>query len=193
MKLEGERLPLFELHVVGVWLGDGLELLAFEHRLVGLTHQRLERFLLNFVGESFLDDGGGRFAGPETGEADLAGNAPGSPLFGVGYARGRDRNLKAALDPFGLSGGDFDIHGRKITDGGRQVAGVFFGILPAVRRPPSVVYECESRESNPDGLPHRILSPARLPVPPLSRGWKVLIQKQVTQLSNKSAWHPASH
>src|SRR5262245_24229482 len=28
---------------------------------------------------------------------------------------------------------------------------------------------CESRELNPDGLPHWILSPARLPVPPLSR------------------------
>jgi hypothetical protein len=30
--------------------------------------------------------------------------------------------------------------------------------------------ECERRDSNPHGLPHRILSPARLPVPPLSRG-----------------------
>jgi hypothetical protein len=28
---------------------------------------------------------------------------------------------------------------------------------------------CESRDSNPDGLPHWILSPARLPIPPLSR------------------------
>ncbi len=29
---------------------------------------------------------------------------------------------------------------------------------------------CERGDSNPHGLPHRILSPARLPVPPLSRG-----------------------
>ena len=29
--------------------------------------------------------------------------------------------------------------------------------------------QCESRDSNPDGLPHWILSPARLPVPPLPR------------------------
>ncbi len=28
---------------------------------------------------------------------------------------------------------------------------------------------CERRDSNPHGLPHRILSPARLPVPPLSQ------------------------
>ena len=31
--------------------------------------------------------------------------------------------------------------------------------------------KCESRDLNPDGLPHWILSPARLPIPPLSRGW----------------------
>jgi hypothetical protein len=30
------------------------------------------------------------------------------------------------------------------------------------------LFECESRDSNPDGLPHWILSPARLPIPPLS-------------------------
>src|SRR5262249_51949008 len=30
---------------------------------------------------------------------------------------------------------------------------------------------CERGESNPHGFPHRILSPARLPVPPLSREW----------------------
>ena len=29
---------------------------------------------------------------------------------------------------------------------------------------------CERRDSNPQGFPHGILSPARLPVPPLSRG-----------------------
>jgi hypothetical protein len=29
---------------------------------------------------------------------------------------------------------------------------------------------CDRRDSNPHGLPHRILSPARLPVPPRSRG-----------------------
>ena len=29
---------------------------------------------------------------------------------------------------------------------------------------------CESRDSNPDGFPHWILSPARLPIPPLPRG-----------------------
>src|SRR5881398_480122 len=28
---------------------------------------------------------------------------------------------------------------------------------------------CDRRDSNPHGLPHRILSPARLPVPPRSR------------------------
>src|SRR4026207_145114 len=33
-------------------------------------------------------------------------------------------------------------------------------------------YRCERRESNPEGFPHRILSPARLPVPPRSRGVK---------------------
>ena len=32
-----------------------------------------------------------------------------------------------------------------------------------------LLVECERRDSNPHGLPHRILSPARLPVPPLSR------------------------
>ena len=30
-------------------------------------------------------------------------------------------------------------------------------------------YRCEGRESNPHGFPHRILSPARLPVPPPSQ------------------------
>ena len=42
-------------------------------------------------------------------------------------------------------------------------------------RPPSPPSQnlqvwCERGDSNPHGLPHRILSPARLPVPPLSRG-----------------------
>src|SRR5262245_41428039 len=39
--------------------------------------------------------------------------------------------------------------------------------------------KCESRESNPDGFPHWILSPARLPIPPLSR---VLCRKRLRQL-----------
>src|SRR5690348_16354253 len=30
--------------------------------------------------------------------------------------------------------------------------------------------DCERRDSNPHGLPHWLLRPARLPVPPLSRG-----------------------
>jgi hypothetical protein len=35
--------------------------------------------------------------------------------------------------------------------------------------------ECESRDLNPDGFPHWILSPARLPIPPLSRKAAALI------------------
>ena len=42
--------------------------------------------------------------------------------------------------------------------------------LAAIAASPSIDDECERRESNPHGLPHRILSPARLPVPPLARG-----------------------
>src|SRR5215475_14713904 len=34
----------------------------------------------------------------------------------------------------------------------------------------SCVIGCERRDSNPHGSPHWILSPARLPIPPLSRG-----------------------
>src|SRR2546425_11245184 len=34
---------------------------------------------------------------------------------------------------------------------------------------PRVATRCDRRDSNPHGLPHRILSPARLPVPPRSR------------------------
>ncbi len=44
-----------------------------------------------------------------------------------------------------------------------------------IRTRPCARTKCESRESNPDGLPHWILSPARLPIPPLSL---VLMQKQ---------------
>src|SRR5215813_8586265 len=33
-----------------------------------------------------------------------------------------------------------------------------------------VLFICERRDSNPHGSPHWILSPARLPIPPLSRG-----------------------
>src|SRR2546426_64872 len=34
---------------------------------------------------------------------------------------------------------------------------------------PWLATRCDRRDSNPHGLPHRILSPARLPVPPRSR------------------------
>jgi hypothetical protein len=34
---------------------------------------------------------------------------------------------------------------------------------------PYQLTKCESRELNPDALRHWILSPARLPIPPLSR------------------------
>lgn len=37
---------------------------------------------------------------------------------------------------------------------------------------------CESRELNPDGLPHWILSPARLPIPPLSRRFFPTIRRR---------------
>src|SRR5262245_27936995 len=36
-----------------------------------------------------------------------------------------------------------------------------------------VVFECERRDSNPHGLPHWILSPARLPIPPLPLDRKI--------------------
>src|SRR6185437_6019219 len=39
---------------------------------------------------------------------------------------------------------------------------------------PLVSERCESRDLNPDGFPHWILSPARLPIPPLSRAWDLL-------------------
>src|SRR6185437_359847 len=39
--------------------------------------------------------------------------------------------------------------------------------------------ECERRDSNPHGLPHRILSPARLPVPPRSRCYRTQLSKSV--------------
>src|SRR5207247_5028846 len=41
----------------------------------------------------------------------------------------------------------------------------------------SLIRSCERRDSNPHGFPHGILSPARLPVPPLSRrlgSWRIV-------------------
>src|SRR5262245_43901894 len=35
--------------------------------------------------------------------------------------------------------------------------------------------ECERGDSNPHGVTHRILNPARLPIPPLSRGRALVI------------------
>jgi hypothetical protein len=90
VELEGERLAFFELYVVGVGLGDGLELFGLEHGLVRFAHERFERFLLDFVGESFLDDGGWCLAWAEPGEANLAGDALGGALLGFSDAGGGD-------------------------------------------------------------------------------------------------------
>src|SRR5690606_1071477 len=38
---------------------------------------------------------------------------------------------------------------------------------------------CERRDSNSHGLPHRILNPARLPIPPLSREFRLFLQPVV--------------
>src|SRR5690349_23321505 len=43
-------------------------------------------------------------------------------------------------------------------------------LAAAHRFRPHAVAQCDRRDSNPHGLPHRILSPARLPVPPRSHG-----------------------
>src|SRR6185437_13349712 len=129
------------------------------------------RFLLDLAGEFLLDHGGRRFSGTETREAHLPGDPARGTFLCVGNARRGDADSETAFDALGLSGSDFDVHGIKITGGGsRRPEGA---MLPGsgVMLPAS----CESRESNPDGLPHRILSPARLPVPPLSRMWKLVI------------------
>lgn len=60
------------------------------------------------------------------------------------------------------------------------------------RRPFSATSEgpskCESRESNPDGLPHWILSPARLPIPPLSQSARRSSSKFDGQTSFVNWW-----
>jgi hypothetical protein len=56
------------------------------------------------------------------------------------------------------------------------VVPMLYGSFPGSRgenrrtaKNPAKSGECESRDLNPDGFPHWILSPARLPIPPLSR------------------------
>ena len=54
------------------------------------------------------------------------------------------------------------------------------------RKPhPKMGFQCERRESNPHSLGHKILSLARLPIPPLSQNTSLLTKSLYTVKSDK--------
>src|SRR6185436_7374811 len=86
----------------------------------------------------------------------------GQRLGGVGDAVSR-------LDVFSLLGeiGNLVFAFHNLSIQSSACCCVSFTVIVAVR--PTVISTCERGDSNPHGLLHWILSPARLPIPPLPR------------------------
>ena len=101
MQLEGERLAVVELHVVGVRLCHELELLALDHRVIRLFQQVVERFLADLVGEFLPNHRGRRFALSETGQAG-GGRVPARHAFrrGAHFVGGTDTRIRRSTPSF---------------------------------------------------------------------------------------------
>ena len=121
MKLERERLSLFELEIVDVRLCSDLDALLLHELLVGLANEGLERFLPDRFPEFLANNGRRRLSGSEAGQSHRRGVTPRGFLLGLLHDLDRNRDLDVALDSFGRARGKLDFHVRNITDGESSV------------------------------------------------------------------------
>ena len=159
-----ERLPFVERHVLHVGRVDRLEAALAQRLVDGARDQVVRDVVENLLAESLLDERRRNLALAESGNARLPAVAAGDAIdFGVDdVARNFDGNALLGFSEIG----EFGFHYRIIP-------WPTFALRSGIRfcmssRPAGASEGWKGGVEPPRPFGHRILSPARLPVPPLS-------------------------
>src|SRR5690606_3069860 len=147
----------------------GVELLLLDRVGIALLHELGEHFLADLPAEALPHDPGRHLAGAESLDPRRPADLLQARLDLLLDALGGQLDPHAALERAGRLDSDHD--GIRILDCSAPPASTAGSVLLKLMIFKGLYQQgtwCERRGSNSHGLPHRILNPARLPIPPLS-------------------------